>query len=248
MINEIERLISLEAELGIKLPFPKFFYIQRYGRRPEDEMERILSRIGRKEWFLFQINPEWKDKEMTEHFLLELEKHARVGKTYGGCVLIEFPEAIDMGEQLKPFFEYLKSQEENFDVLFTMKQSKNTVSVQQCMEQYFFVRTICAEEYSVEEQLGVIRNICEEYCFQLDSKAVEILMEGLKRKEWRIEERTVNSLRNKTCGMLYQAVMQEGVKEQFVTEEMALHMLEHMEKGISKKITFGFDRGGISYE
>lgn len=248
MADEINRLKNIEIMEGMKVPVPHFFYIQRYGREIGEQMEDILSCINKKSWFLFRTDAVFRQEGLFRSFLLELEKHAKLGREYQECVVLELDEDICHQEEFPKLLEYLKSKEEQFFFLFTMKKSRNTVSIQRSMEQYFFVRTIYAGQFRVEEQLDIIRNTCEEYHCRLSEKAVQILWDGLENKKWEENEFVACRLKNSVCKLLYEEVLKGEFKEQQITTEMAFKLLEHMDNEMVKKVAIGFCKGGYSYE
>lgn len=248
MIKEITGIKGLESKAGINVPMPKFIYIEKYGRRPEEQMEDILSAFGKKEWFLYQTDVRFHEGGILENFIMELKKHAKIGKPYEEFVLIELSDTIHMDEGFKNFLAYLKMEEPRMNFMFVMKQSKNTVQVQQCMEQYFFVKTICAEKYSVWEQLESIRDTCNRYGFEISEDAERIFRDSLEKKEWEAEENVICILNNKVCGMIYDAAVSNSESKQIVTGEMASRMISQLAKGKERKIKFGFCVEGVSYE
>ena len=187
MINEMKQIRMLEKTRGIKMPLPNFFYVERYGRCAQEQMDELLAEIGKKEWFLFKTDVRNKEGGLIHNFVVELEKYAKLGKVYDECVLIEFSEEIHLEDEFEEFIEYLKLLEDKIYFFFTMNQSKNTAFVQECMERYFFVRVIEAKEYSVLEQLEEIRNTCREYQYEITKDAETAFKNGLKKRngEWR---------------------------------------------------------------
>lgn len=256
MIKELKQLKMLEEERGMKMPLPNFFYIERYGRGAREQMDEILTGIGKKEWFLFKTDVKNKEGGLLHNFVMELEKYAKLGKAYDECVLIEFSEDIHMEEEFEEFAAYLKSLENRIYFLFTMKQTKNTAVVQECMEQYFFVRTIVAEEYSVQEQLEEIRNTCKEYQYEMTKEAETAFRDKLDKKEWGVEEQVLCRLRNGVCSMVYEGMLQTELTEAeksvaatwSFTLKMAEKMLSKMEPENKKRSIIGFNQGGLQYE
>ncbi|MBO5292990.1 MAG: hypothetical protein J6B10_07420 [Lachnospiraceae bacterium] len=246
--EELKQMKSMEMREGIHIPVPHFFYIEKYGRRVEEQMNVILPELGRREWFLFQTDGIWKEGSILHHFCAELEKHAKLGREYGECVVIELDAEVRQREEFIRFLEYLKTKEEQISFLFTMKQSKDTVSAERCVEQYFFVRTVYAAPYTVEEQLDVIDKICKRYQWSISSRAVQTLRAGLLEKEWESGEKVACRLENTVCRVLYEAVLEGQMREMCLTSQMAQQFLEHIGKEITQKITIGFARGGYEYE
>lgn len=257
MINEMKKLKMLEEKKGVKMPLPNFFYVERYGRSAQEQMENLLEGFGKKKWFLFKTDVRKKEGSLVDVFSMELEKYAKLGKAYDECVLIEISEDVDMEEGFEEFITYLKTLEDKIYFLFTMKQSKNTAFVQECMEQYFFVRKIEAKEYSVEEQLEAIKSVCEEYRYEMEYEAEHMLREALAKKKWKGEEQVLCRLKNVVRSMVYEGMMEAGFSDGATVEEvatgifaskMAEKMLLKIEPENKKRAVIGFSQGGLQYE
>lgn len=269
MINEMKKLKMLEEIRGMKMPLPNFFYVERYGRTAEEQMKDLLTGIGKKEWFLFKTDVRNKEGGLLHNFVMELEKYAKLGKEYDECVLIELSDEIHLEDEFEEFVEYLKSLENRIYFLFTMKQSKNTAFVQECMEQYFFVRVIEAKEYSVQEQLEEIKNACGEYQYEITKDAETAFRMTLEKKEWKAEEQVLCRLRNGVRSMVYERMLESDMsdykgstntKETEIskndavmtvgsfTSQMAKKMLSKLESDNKKRAVIGFNQGGLLYE
>lgn len=246
MINEVKQLKMLEKKRGLKMPLPNFFYVERYGRCAEEQMDELIGEIGRKEWFLFKTDVRNKEGGLLHSFIIELEKHAKVGKEYDECVLIEFSEEILLEEGFEEFIEYIKTMEDRIYFIFSMKQSKNTASVQKCTEQYFFIRKILAKEYLIEEQWKIIKDTCEEYGFAITKEAEEYFKEELEKREWKAEEQLKCKLRNAVCSVVYEGMMES--ENGMCTLDMAKKMLLKTEPEHKKRAIIGFSQGGLQYE
>lgn len=257
MINEMRIFKLLEEKKGIRMPLPNFFYVERYGRSAQEQMDELLAGIGKTEWFLFKTDIRNKEGSLIDVFSMELEKYAKLGKKYDECVLIEITEDINIEEGFEEFITYLKTLEDKIYFLFTMNQSKNTAFVQECMEQYFFIRKIEAKAYSVEEQLEAINSVCEEYRYEMDPKAECIFRENLEKKNWKAEEQVLCRLKNVVRSMVYEGMMEAGfldggtveaVAAGIFTPKMAEKMLSKIEPENKKRAVIGFSQGGLQYE
>lgn len=257
MINEMKVLKMLEEKNGMKMPIPNFFYVERYGRCAQEQMDALVEGIGKKKWFLFKTDIRNKEGSLIDVFSMELEKYAKLGKIYDECVLIDIMEDIDIEDGFEEFVTYLKTLEDKIYFLFTMKQSKNTAFVQECMEQYFFIRKIEAKEYSVEEQMEAIKSVCEEYRYEIEAEAECILKEALEKKKWKAEEQVLCRLKNGVRSMVYEGMMEAGFLDGATVEavaagsftlKMAEKMLSKIEPENKKRAVIGFSQGGLQYE
>ncbi|MCM1184634.1 MAG: hypothetical protein NC337_14785 [Roseburia sp.] len=167
ILQELDKIKDIEIKEGIHMPIPNWLYVQRYGRRAQEQMDKILPRIGKKDWFLFKTKEEPEEKKLIEKFNIALRRHADTGKEYTGCPLIEISKETLIGDELPGFLEHLKENERQLYYLFTVKNAKDAVSAQKCIEQYFFTRVVYAEAFSAEEQFDTIRSTCEEYGFRI---------------------------------------------------------------------------------
>ena len=240
ILKELSRISDTESREGIKVPRPKFFYVQRYGRKAQDQVREILQAVGRKEWFLFKTQDNFPESGLCRNFATELAKHAGTGKEFVGCVLIELSKETLFKEEFAEFLELLKERENKLYYVFTTKKPKDAVSVQKCIEQYFFVRTVYAESYSVEEQVALIKDICEEYGFHISPKVKMLLANGLKSKEWKEDDNVDYRLRSVVCTIIYEAVLEQQTGNCRFSPEMAWDLLENLQKGNAEEITFGF--------
>ena len=229
-------------------------------------MDELLEGIGKKEWFLFKTDCKNKEGGLIHNFVMELEKYAKLGKTYEECVLIELSDEIHLEDEWEAFIEYLKSLENKIYFLFTMKQTKNTAFVQECMEQYFFVRIIEAKEYSVQEQLEQIKETCKEYQCEMEKEAEKAFKEALEKREWKAEEQVLCRLKNGVCSMVYEKMLENNMsdeeggkntKKKTASDNnlawnfslpMAKKMLAKLEPENKKKAVIGFNQGGLQYE
>ena len=242
ILQELNQIRDIESGVGIKVPLPKFFYVQRYGRKAQDQMKEIFRVLGGKEWFLFKTENNFPEAGLRRNFVTELGKHAGIGKEFEGCVLIEVSKDTLLREEFTEFLEFLKEQEDKLYYMFTTKKSKDAVSIQKCIEQYFFVRTVYAEDYSVEEQLAMIEDICGEYGFDVIAKTKTLLMNGLKSKEWKEDDYVDCRIRNEVSAIIYEAVLEQQSKSCIISPEMAWKLLENLQKGNAEETTFGFHK------
>ena len=251
MYDILEELMKLQyiTKSGYrKVPIPKFFYIQRYGRRVEDEIDKILPYIGNKSWFLFKTDGRFRTENLLQSFVLELDKYASVGKAYNECVLIEFTEDVCWKSGFVEFLEYLRSQQDSFNFIFTMRESKNTATIQKCLEQYFFVQRVDAKKYEVKEQMELIRQLCMEYKMSLDIKASEMLQKSLENKEWNTKDYVLQKLTNATNKMIYDLLRENPDGVNVLSKEDANQILKNVESAREKIHTIGFRQGGYTYE
>ena len=247
IVNEISRIRSIEQSVGVKIPLPHFFYIQKFGRKIDEQMPEILALIGKKKWFLFQTGQVYRKEGLLSSLLLELEKHTDPGREYQECVVIEIEEDICKQGEWTAFLEYLQSKEDQFYFLFTMKQTKNMAFVQQGMERYFFLRTIGAEAYKAEEQLDIIRRHCEKCGFTLDNADINGLYEKLSGKEWKENEWVARKLQTAVYHSLYRIAIGGNV-EQNMSQKIVTEVLEYLDRIPLKEKAIGFCQEDNSYE
>lgn len=242
IMQELNRIKDIEFREGIKVPRPKIFYVQRYGRMARDQVQEILPAVGRKEWFLFKAEESFPEAGIRRNFVTELAKHATIGKEFDGCVLVELSKDTLLREEFTEFMEFLKDREDKLYYVFATRKPKDAVSVQKCIEQYFFVRTVYAEGYSAEEQMAMIKDICEEFGSSIDPKAQNLLTNGLKSKEWREDERVACRLRNEIYTVIYEMLLEGKSKDRKFSPEMAWKLLDNLQKGNAEETIFGFHK------
>lgn len=240
ILRELDKIKDAEMYEGIRTPIPNYLYIPRYGRKLRGQMDEILARMGKKGWFFFKAD-EWSEGgKLVEKFNMDLQKHSDTGKEYTGCVLIELSKETLMKDGLPEFFEYLKEKEQQFFFLFAVKDAKDAAAVQKCMEQYFFTRVVYADEFSIEEQFDIIRNICREYGFGIDLKEQAFIIRGLKEREWKENEHMEFILQNAAKAVIYETMLDDKAKERSVSAEMSEKLLENLQKTAKKEKVFGF--------
>ena len=248
IVNEIKRIRNMEQSEAVNIPLPHFCYIQRFGRKIDEQMPEILALTGKKKWFRFQTNPAFRKGGLLRSLLLDLEKHAEPGREYHECVVIEIEEGFCGQEDCTLFLEYLQSREEQFYFLFTMKQNENMISIQQRMEPYFFLRTIEAEPYPVEEQLELVRNDCSRCGFTLEDADVTTLYQKLDQRKWKEKEWVARKLKTAVNHSLYRIAMEgEGIGKDF-SQEIVAGVIEYLDKLPRKEKTIGFYQEDNSYE
>lgn len=260
MINEMRKIRLLEEKRGVRIPTPNFFYVERFGRSAREQMEGLLLEINKKEWFLFKTDGRFREEGLLHSFMMEIEKYAKLGKAYNECVLIELSEKMYWEDDFEEFLAYIKSLEDRIYFVFTMKQAKSTALIQKCIERYFFIRIIEAEEYMLEEQMEEITSICKEYSYKMSEEAEAYIRLELEKKEWKDEEQVLCRLKNMVCNAVYEQALEkesEGeMQEEYtntpalctLTLDMAKNMMSKMETDNKKRAIIGFNQGGLQYE
>lgn len=242
ILQELDKIKDVEINEGICTPIPNYLYIQRYGRRAQEQMDKILLKIGRKDWFLFRTEEQLCEGKLIKKFSMDLHRHADTGKEFTGCSLIEISKETLMKDELTEFLEYLKENENRIYYIFTIKDARDAVSVQKCIEQYFFTRIIYAEDFTVEEQFDIIRNTCEEYGFGIDRKEQIFIMGGLKDRKWKANEHVEFILQNAVRSVIYEAILEDKIKERLMSMELSMKLLDNLQKKAEKEKTFGFQQ------
>lgn len=242
ILQELGKIKDVEMNEGIGMPIPNYLYIQRYGRKAQEQMDKILQNIGKKDWFFFRTEEQSSEGKLIKKFSMDLERHADTGKEFTGCSLIEISKETLMKDELPEFLEYLKENEKRLYYLFTIKNAKDAVSVQKCIEQYFFTRIVYAEEFSIEEQFDIIRNTCEKYGFSIDHKEQILIMRGLKDRKWKADEHVEFILQNAARAVIYEAILEDKTKERLMSAELSMELLENLQKKTEKEKVFGFQQ------
>ncbi|MCM1044221.1 MAG: hypothetical protein NC417_01815 [Candidatus Gastranaerophilales bacterium] len=240
ILQELEKIKDVEINEGICTPIPNYLYIQRYGRSAQEQMDQILTKIGKKDWFLFKTGEQSEEKKLIEKFDMDLHRHADTGKEYTGCSLIELSKETLGRDELPEFLEYLKENERQLYCLFTIKNAGDAVSAQKCIEQYFFTRIVYAEEFSVEEQFDIIRDTCEEYGFGIARKERIGIMRGLEDRKWKADEQVAFLLQNAARSVIYEAMLEDQAKKRLISAELSERLLSKLQKTTEKERILGF--------
>lgn len=240
ILHELDKIKNVEINEGICTPIPNYLYIQRYGRRAQEQMDKILSKIGKKDWFLFKTQEQSEEKKLIEKFGMALHRHADTGKDYTGCSLIEISKETLNRDELPGFLEYLKENEQQLYYLFTIKNAEDAASVQKCIEQYFFTRIVYAEEFSIEEQFDIIRNTCGEYGFSIGGREQTFIMRGLEERKWKADEHVGFILQNAARAVIYEAMLEDKIMERLISAELSKKLLSNLQKTAEKEKILGF--------
>lgn len=242
ILQELDKIKDVEIKEGICTPIPNYLYIQKYGRKAQEQIDKILLKIEKKDWFLFKTEEGLCEKGLIKKFSMDLHRHADTGKEYTGCSLIEISKETLMKDELPEFLEYLKENENRIYYLFTIKNARDAVSVQKCIEQYFFSRIVYAENFSIEEQFDIIRKTCEEYGFSIEHKERIFIMRGLKDRKWKADEHVEFLLQNAARSVIYEAVLEDKIKERLMSVELSMKLLENLQEKARKEKAFGFQQ------
>ncbi|MCM1047165.1 MAG: hypothetical protein NC433_01910 [Clostridiales bacterium] len=240
ILQELNKIKEIEIYEGISTPIPNYLYVQRYGRKAQAQMNKILAKIGKKDWFLFKAQEQSEKEGLIEKFRLNLHRHADTGKDYTGCSVIELSTEMLLRDELPVFLEYLKENERQLYYLFTIKSAKDAVSAQKYIEQYFFTRIVYAEEFSLEEQFDIIRNTCEEYGFSINNRARLLIMKGLEEREWKAEEHVEFILQNAARAIIYEAMLEDKITQRLISAELSKKLLENLHQKAEPEKVFGF--------
>lgn len=245
VLEEINQVKKCEESRQQKLPQPHYLFVQKYGRNLEAEMPEIAAKLGNGTWFSFCTEGKKKDVSITNRFLVELEKHAELGKKFGGCALVE----LTGGEEPKELFEflsYIRQQESGFGSVFSTRSMDCVDDIRKSLEQHFFVRVIDGEKYDSTEQVLLFLNVLESFGFSLEGTAYNAVEEIFSNINWEETDMVRNKIENLARNMVYEKLMlsEEG---QVVSAEEIKTAAAGLKKETEKVRKIGFV-GGMAYE
>lgn len=149
--------------------------------------------------------------------------------------------------------EYLSTQTKQQHYIFTMKESEDTVSIQNVLEQYFFMRKIEAKPYSVEEQSEIFSAVLEQYA----SSGIKIYwQEGseeringcLRECIWKTQDSVSFRLKNAISAVLYEKIIEASSTEIVIDEEFVEQTFSGLKEKKEQRRQIGFTMGGFDYE
>jgi len=198
ILEELNKVKACEQERNVKLPKPCYLFVQKFGRSPEAELPEIAEAFGNGSWFHFLTEVKKKDITIRNRFIMELEKHAELGKAFQGHVLVELTGEEEPKEVFE-FLSYIKQNEKQFQCIFTTRMLDRAEEIKNCLEEHFFVRKIEGKEYDNSEQSTVFLRVLLEYGFDIDLlvNGLETLFAGVHWEETdMVQSRIENLARN----------------------------------------------------
>lgn len=252
-MNEIIREMKcMETLMGLaSILRPIYFYIQAYGKELKDELKTLAELMGQTRYLVFDRMSLSGNQSYISSLEALLDKHKPLGQHYEGCILVDFTGWEDM-EQIADFVAYL-SQCQGHQYLFTMKDSMDTVLIQQVLEQYFFVRPIRAELYTIEEQYAAIKEEIERCQIEqikitMKRGTDKLIRSRLERCDWKPDQSVLFRLKNAVDGAIYDALLRTGSTQVVMDEELVNQMFRQLQEKQEDKIKIGFVVGGMEHE
>ena len=245
-MNEIIKEIRLMKNLigANDIPRPTYMYIQAYGKDIRTDMEELAGEMGYRQYVVFDRMTGSQGKKCVEAYNMLMEKKKPLGQSYEGCALIDFTGMDDL-EDIADFISYLSLQGDTGTYIFTMSETRNTDSIQDVLEQYFFVRKIVAAEYSLDEQCDVVEEELRKYVslnanIQMEKGVRSALMAQLAKCKWKTSDMVKLRLKNIVSKAVYEAIVLNQSADMVVDNEFISHMFESQNGRIEEKSTFGF--------
>ncbi len=249
ILQEIENIRNMQKERGIEIDFPSYLYVKRYGRECTKEMPQITESIGSREWFTYKVGSVKNKEKLLTNFMLELEKHAQIGRSYTGCVCIELMQGFEVQEELYDFLELLQQQNEQLHYIFAVND-RDAQKAEELLESYFFIRKVYANAYSVEELCEVLEETFHQCGFAMTAEAMNISRKYLWDMKWQPTDIVEMKIRNMAKKLVYDRLQKEETVEQWIQEGeiCRLFCMKENQKQ-AKERTIGFHvQGGMQYE
>ena len=222
VLEELNKVKVCEQERNIKLPKPYYQFVQKFGRSPEAELPEIAKSFGNGSWFSFFAEIRKKDVTMVNRFIMELEKHAEIGKAFQGHVLVELTGEEDPKE-LFELLSYIKQNAKQFQCIFTTRMLERAEEIKTCLEQHFFVRKIEGKEYEKAEQSTIFLRVLLEHGFDIDqlTNTLETLFSDVRWEEKdMVQSRIENLARNIAYNKMLEAENTLKVSPEEIEEAM----------------------------
>lgn len=230
IIDELKWHEALPENEREKLPLPTYFYISRYGRKPYENIEEIANQYSKSCAIEFRTG-NVADGKLINGFLIELEKHKKMGKSFDGFVHIELDDLSEDSEY-NNFFKFLKTKEGELRYLFSMDESSENNHVRELLEQFFFIRVKQGESYDIEEQMEIVESAVSKFAGISDQTVIDRIKECLGKYLWNSKDNVKNKIEGLVQNGMYNCIL-EGMNLSRIVEEF--------EKNKPKeKIPFGF--------
>lgn len=236
LVREIEKIVAQKQNSNEYIPTPTYLYVKHYGRDIEDCMAEITELMGEEEYFIFKTGRIQKAESLLRSFLMELEKHASLGKDFGGCVLVELTVETE-DKELADFLDYAENQKQ-IKFLFTTRE--NEEEVQELLERYFFVRVVKGQPYDCEEQFALLNEAFCKYQFAMDAAAEEAFQKALAEKEWQESDMVMNRIQNIAKNLVYEKMLAEKCSNRCIGKEDAEEAIKKLVRETTKKNVIGF--------
>lgn len=240
ILEELNKVKACEQEKNVKLPKPYYLFVQKFGRSPEAELPEISETFGNGKWFSFLAESKKKDITIRNRFIMELEKHAEIGKTFQGHVLVE----LTGDEEPKELFEllsYIKQNVKQFQCIFTTRMLERAEEIKECLEQHFFVRKIEGKEYENAEQSTVFLRVLIEYGFDID-RLVNKLETVFSEVHWEETDMVQCRIENLARNIVYNKMLETEAVLEISADEVEKAMRVWKKKPeVTRRI--GFVRG-----
>lgn len=206
LLQELEQLLVYEEQMDMALPLPSYLFVQKYGRSIEEEMSKITTLLGKKEWFVFKAD-ESQEKSILNRFLVEQECKSSVGREYTGCILVELT-GMENEKELAEFLNYIEEKKHRLLCVYTTKAVDEATEIKKRLSQYGFVRRIDGENYDTYELLEAFEKTVKECHFSISGGARVRLVEWFRRKDWQEQESVVTLIQNMGKAAVYQRILE----------------------------------------
>lgn len=238
LMEELEQIAPKNHHTGVNFPMPTYLYLPKFGRSIEKEMTEITRLLGESNYFMFQVGQGHLKDTLLGSFMMELEKYAAVGKVFSGCVLVELAEWEE--RDLQTFLAYAAKQQPRIKYIFSLRDEQEIVGISRLLKQYFFVRTIEEENYTVAEQMQLFQEILDSYAFSLSEAATEKVKVYFEEKEWQETDMVENLIRNIAMNLAYDKLKQGRETLHQITIEDVEEVLLKTAAETAKKNPIGF--------
>lgn len=228
------------------LPIPNYLFIQQYGRDITADMPQIAALFGHTDWFVFSDRVQQQEGKLLSYFMMELNRHAGVGREYSGSILVELsaPESEREEKELEELLSYIDGRKNYLHCMYTMREGDMADIVKKHLENYGFVRTVYAMPYSADEQIGIFWDTLKAYQFSAAAEAVKYAETFFREKEWSTSDAVKTRIENIAKEIIYCSFINEGAESSTADEEAVEQVFFSLAKEITKKRRIGFSIGG----
>lgn len=239
IINEMEKMEAFAKESG--LPRPVYLYVQAYGKELRSDMMQLAEKLGYAVYTVFDRQACRPDRKCEESFGMFMNSITPPGQEYDGCILIDFTGFA--WEDICCLIAYLSVTEKPESYIFTIEETEDADSVYSELNQHFFVRKVEAVQYSVEEQLQIIKSELQKYKKgeqEPDEAVLRRIREHLQKLRWNSRDMVIQRLRNMVARRVYDCIMELQSMDFEVDIAFVDAMFETMKKQETGRFPIGF--------
>lgn len=238
ILEEMTYIRNNEKEKRMIFPKTCYLFVENYGRNMEEDMDSIAKLQGYEEWFTFRADWNRKQQGLYQELQVELQKHAKLGREFEGCIVINIAGQVEESE-LGLILDDLKEKEGKVSFIISVEDHEKAKQVQEIMNRNFYTRIVEGKPYGAEEQFGILESELEKYGFGFEEAQQGDIFQYLSGLTWRKEENVNHKLQNTAKKLVYERMMTEAQSVRMFEKDELENALGEIHKE-DKKAKIGF--------